>query len=403
MTWIAYPHDYQEIIETAYQNGNPDVHISTEGYLPFTLWKDITKCTIDFSQMKQTNMGGIEYPIHRDVKKIYIEGWLLRESRKLKMWRQVYIRLTKKELEQYNEDNLSFIDLCPSFNQPPSDTIPLQLIRHVEYEEQKYKITIYTYKHDNHTISLSAPSAYIASKWVYYLGLAQKKNLISKTKTKIGNFEVKKSTYDQDGKYSICFCSISTAAYKFPLEIASQLACDEFKQFLQLHPNAPIIIYLVDYIENSETINLFRSRKPDDNRFHVGHANLVQLKTFKMPSYYIVNASNPKFNEGGSGTNKAIHDACRSVYTPSLQTLTRRKYGDNAELSKAYPVFLPEGCPLRDEQNVRYVIHVVGPNMNPKKPFYLAGEDGMKRGEDELRKSYRNVLNCFWELTGLKD
>jgi len=121
-----------------------------------------------------------------------------------------------------------------------------------------------------------------------------------------------------------------------------------------------------------------------------------------MPSWYIVNASNPKFSEGGSGTNRAIHESCRNIYTPSLQTLTRKRYGDSAELSTPYPVLLPQGCPLREYQNVRYVIHVVGPNMNPKKPHYL-GEDGLNKGKEELRKSYWNTLLCFWKLTGLKD
>jgi len=89
---------------------------------------------------------------------------------------------------------------------------------------------------------------------------------------------------------------------------------------------------------------------------------------------------------------------------PTLQTLSRKEYGDNAELSKAYPVGLPVGCPLRETQNVRFVVHVVGPNMNPKRPFYL-GEDekGYAKGKEELRKCYFDVLNKFWEKTGLKD
>jgi len=129
-------------------------------------------------------------------------------------------------------------------------------------------------------------------------------------------------------------------------------------------------------------------------------ANLVKLKDHKIPCWYIVNASNPKFNEGGTGTNEAIHEACRGPYTPSLQTLTKRLYGENAEVGKDYPVDLPEGCPLREFQNVHTVIHVVGPNMNPKKPLYL-GED-YEKGKIELRKSYQNVLSFFLKKTGLQ-
>eukprot|EP01123_Difflugia_compressa_P009599 TRINITY_DN3232_c0_g3_i1.p1 TRINITY_DN3232_c0_g3~~TRINITY_DN3232_c0_g3_i1.p1 ORF type:complete len:146 (-),score=17.89 TRINITY_DN3232_c0_g3_i1:99-476(-) len=123
-----------------------------------------------------------------------------------------------------------------------------------------------------------------------------------------------------------------------------------------------------------------------------------------IPCWYIVNASNPKFNEGGSGTNEYIHEACRGTYTPTLQTLTRRAYSDTAELSKAYPVFLPVGCPLRETQNVHVVVHVVGPNMNPKRPNYLGDDEkAYAKGKEELRKCYTNVLSVFWDLTGLKD
>jgi len=154
----------------------------------------------------------------------------------------------------------------------------------------------------------------------------------------------------------------------------------------------------------SRTIELFTEKKPNDPRMIVKVANLVKLKEFDIPCWYIVNASNPKFSEGGSGTNEAIHEACRSIYTPSLQTLSRKLYSDSAEGAKEYPVSLPVGCPLRETQNVRTVIHVVGPNMNPKRPNFLGDDEkAYAKGKEELKKCYVNILNCFWKATELKD
>jgi len=92
------------------------------------------------------------------------------------------------------------------------------------------------------------------------------------------------------------------------------------------------------------------------------------------------------------------------MYTPTLQTITRKLHSENAELSEAYAVPLHEGCPLRETQNVHVVIHVVGPNMNPKRPNFLGDDEkGYAKGSEELKKCYTNVLNTFWKLTGLSD
>jgi len=327
-----------------------------------------------------------------------MEGWGIRESSKLKVWRQHYLVLTSDSFTGYSDDT--------KIKEPQNCLFFLNLqgiisINLVEKDGKENVFVIETEKKEDQKIFFSVPTKYLALKWVYLLRLALKKCLTRKGKEII----IKKplnllltNENENEGRYSICFCSISTAAYKFDLDQASTVACDVFKNFLQQHPKAAINIYLVDYT-NSKTIELFTKKKPDDNRMQVRVANLVKLKDLQIPCWYIVNASNPKFSEGGSGTNEAIHEACRSIYTPSLQTLSRRKYSENADLSTAYPVNLPVGCPLREGQNVRTVIHVVGPNMNPKRPNYL-GEDYIK-GKEELRKCYTNVLKCFWEATGL--
>jgi len=207
---------------------------------------------------------------------------------------------------------------------------------------------------------------------------------------------------EEEGRYTLTFPSISTAAFKFDAKIAAEVACDVISTFLETHQDPRIKLYLVD-IKDSETLGFFRVRAQSimahDERFKVKVGNLTCLKEEGFPSWYIVNASNAKFSEGGSGTNEAIHKACMGNFAPSLKQLTLQHHKAPADVAIEYPVDIPEGCPLRDIQNVHTVIHVVGPNMCPKRPNCLF--DDYVRGRELLKKCYENVLNCFYTKTGL--
>eukprot|EP01125_Pyxidicula_operculata_P007506 TRINITY_DN2552_c0_g1_i2.p1 TRINITY_DN2552_c0_g1~~TRINITY_DN2552_c0_g1_i2.p1 ORF type:complete len:138 (+),score=10.14 TRINITY_DN2552_c0_g1_i2:485-898(+) len=132
---------------------------------------------------------------------------------------------------------------------------------------------------------------------------------------------------------------------------------------------------------------------PNESRYQICVANITQLKSFNIPCRYIINASNPGFKSSGSGTNQAIYEACEDGPV-SLKKLTLAKYSPPAVCAKAYPVHLVEGSSLY-QQEVRYVIHVVGPNMNRTRPNYL--KDDYDLGGNLLEESYLNCLNSFWE------
>lgn len=91
--------------------------------------------------------------------------------------------------------------------------------------------------------------------------------------------------------------------------------------------------------------------------------------------------------------NKAINDAAG----PSLYENTL-KYYQNAECGHAYLVELPPSSPLRKEQGVEYVIHVLGPNMNPKNPNCLNSD--YKQGCRLLEQAYSSLLQTFYQATG---
>lgn len=64
----------------------------------------------------------------------------------------------------------------------------------------------------------------------------------------------------------------------------------------------------------------------------------------------------------------------------------------------AYPVDVPEASPLRSEQAVSVVIHVVPPNMNPSKPDCLDGD--YERGSALMTACYAAALECFRSRAG---
>jgi len=197
--------------------------------------------------------------------------------------------------------------------------------------------------------------------------------------------------------FAIAFPSISTTAYQFNIEIAAQIACGVIKKFLANYTDERIRLYLVDKTENSETLQIFKEESQkvipkEESRFALVCADLTLLKTSQLPCHYIVNASNPYFNEGGSGTNQAIHDACNSDKT-SLRKITKKRYKiQEAETGIAYPIDLPADSPLRLNEEVHTVIHVVGPNMNPTRPRCLKTYE---EAGPLLQKCYEEILEKF--------
>jgi len=235
---------------------------------------------------------------------------------------------------------------------------------------------------------ISVSTEDIAKKWI---SLISNEKDVLKIEKEIPNWEKN----SEIGKYSLCFPSISTSAFKFNLELASTIACEVIGKFLEKNLDRRIKLYLVD-IQESETLEAFRRKKPQDDRFEVKVGNLTNLDP---PCWFIVNASNASFESGGSGTNAAIHKACSGTHAPTLKKLTVNLFGSSADVAVSYPVDLPLGCPLRDTYNVHTVIHVVGPNMCPKRANCLDGD--YHKGAALLRNAYESILDVFVKKSGL--
>jgi O-acetyl-ADP-ribose deacetylase (regulator of RNase III) len=206
----------------------------------------------------------------------------------------------------------------------------------------------------------------------------------------------------EEGKYSLCFPSISTSVYKYDINRAAKVTTRVIKEFFNKYPDIDVRLYLVD-IQESATLETFKKQRDSeeltDPRYIIQRANITLLRDYGIPSCYIVNASNPSFHGRGSGTNRAIHTAASSgVY--NLEKETRKLYSKNAKTAKAYPVDLRDGSPLKDFQGVKTVIHVVGPNMSPKRPRYL--EQNYEFGDKLLKRAYESILSTFLKLTKLE-
>jgi O-acetyl-ADP-ribose deacetylase (regulator of RNase III) len=207
------------------------------------------------------------------------------------------------------------------------------------------------------------------------------------------------------GRIRLLFPSISTSIFMFDLDKAATIAADEIARFLFRFAHCPHLeLSLIDYGGPGETttptvnafMNAWRRMGGSDRRFTqvVGD---IGNSAVRGQCFAIVNAANGTFSGGAStsGFNRAVHLAAG----PGLEADTRKVHGGKASVGVAYDVALRPDSPLRAESGTRYVIHVVGPNMNPSRPHYL--NENYEEGGRVLRSTYRAFLRRFAELAKL--
>lgn len=95
-----------------------------------------------------------------------------------------------------------------------------------------------------------------------------------------------------------------------------------------------------------------------------------------------------RLKPGGGGVNAAIYSAAG----PELEIATKEK-AVTLEPAKSVVVPLPLSSPLFAKEGVTHVIHVLGPNMNPKRPDCL--KDDYTQGCKILREAYSSLFEGF--------
>jgi aprataxin len=95
-----------------------------------------------------------------------------------------------------------------------------------------------------------------------------------------------------------------------------------------------------------------------------------------------------------------VNGAIYSAAGPEFVQATKSR-GETLSPGAVLPVELPPFSPLRTQEGVSHVIHVLGPNMNPLRPNCLNGD--YVTGERLLRNAYRALFEAFSALAGGRD
>lgn len=216
-----------------------------------------------------------------------------------------------------------------------------------------------------------------------------------------------------DGTRRLLFPSISTSVFKFDVNRAAQVAAIAIATFLSKHPahrSPNIEISLIDYSPTgaeTETTRAFAKAwmtiGAPDPRFNYALGD-VQNPHARGRCFAVVNAANNRLAGGAStsGFNRAVHLAAGAK---ELEAASRAAHGPSldahggAVVGRAYPVRIGWPSKLKSESGVEYVVHVVGPNMNPARPDCLFGD--YDAGCKLLRTCYDNILNWFASVHGL--
>lgn len=83
-----------------------------------------------------------------------------------------------------------------------------------------------------------------------------------------------------------------------------------------------------------------------------------------------------------------------------MDTATKKQAGSLTP-GKAITVPLPSTSPLFSKEGVTHVIHVLGPNMNPKRPNCL--KDDYTSGCNVLREAYSSLFENFVSIVRVHD
>ncbi|CAH9105278.1 unnamed protein product [Cuscuta epithymum] len=190
---------------------------------------------------------------------------------------------------------------------------------------------------------------------------------------------------------TLAFPSISTADFQFNLEKASDIIVEKVQEFVPRLGNARLV--LVDLSNNSKILSLVRTKAAkkniDSNKFFTFVGDITQLHSVGgLRCNVIANAANWRLKPGGGGTNAAIFNAAGAA----LESATKERIGSLSP-GKAVVVPLPLTSPLCSREGVTHVIHVVGPNMNPKRPNCLNND--YVKGCKILSEAYSSLFDGF--------
>lgn len=203
------------------------------------------------------------------------------------------------------------------------------------------------------------------------------------------------SDFQWDDAPTLAFPSISTSDFQFNQENASDIIVEIVADFLRKIDNVRLI--LVDLSPKSKMLSLVKSKvlktKIDTSRFIIHAGDITRLYTEGgLHCNVIANAANWRLKPGGGGVNAAIFSAGGEA----LEIATKEQ-AETIRPGTSVLVPVPKTSVLHQREGVTYVIHVLGPNMNPQRPNCL--KDDYVKGCKVLRDAYTSLFENFKSVT----
>ncbi|TPX72371.1 hypothetical protein SpCBS45565_g00458 [Spizellomyces sp. 'palustris'] len=207
------------------------------------------------------------------------------------------------------------------------------------------------------------------------------------------NKRVDDSNHTNHGVDRIAIASISTTEGQFDVDKAAECASKIIREFLSLPAWLNVECVLVD--ANPAILNQFHQRLADLPRFRVIQGDISRMRTSQgLACWAIVVETSWRWKPSATASCKAVHERAGVELMQSAKQL----YPKPAEIGKAYPVPVERTSPLFMDELVEQVIHVVGPNLNPRRPDCLSNDDDAAA---KLELVYTEIFKSFADLRGL--
>ncbi|KAK8928562.1 Transcription factor bHLH140 [Platanthera zijinensis] len=203
------------------------------------------------------------------------------------------------------------------------------------------------------------------------------------------------SDFQWDDAPTLAFPSISTSDFQFNQEKASDVIVETVADFVRKVDNVRLI--LVDLSPKSKMLSLVKGKaskaKVDTSRFSTHTGDITRLHTEGgLHCNVIANAANWRLKPGGGGVNAAIFSAGGEALE-----ISTKEQAETISPGTSVLVPVPKTSVLYQREGVTYVIHVLGPNMNPQRPNCL--KDDYVKGCKILRDAYTSLFENFASLT----
>lgn len=193
-------------------------------------------------------------------------------------------------------------------------------------------------------------------------------NTINEENTHISSESIKSE------KHRLGFASLGTSMLNFDPKRAAAIACEEIKEFLESNRDTRISIVLAE--PDRRVFEEFQASRPADERFVLTEFNLAALSDEGLPCRFVACETNWRWKP-------ADPEMDRMLASRSFNEKHRKLHSDVGKTAQVYETAVGDTV---------FFACVVPNGGNPLKADYI---ENRSHAEDELRKTYKTLLNKF--------